>query len=648
MIIFCFIAVLFLSVQISAADLPIFPGLQGFGTETRGAYGAAKPPLICIVTDWGSGGSLTDETRNGVDVYTGTFEKCIDFDPSEDMFGDRGKIVLFEISGNIDVGGERIAIDYPYTSVLGATAPSPGITLEEGHLVIRTHDVFVQHLRIRPGNDGNWNSCGTTRAISMEKNNLLDADQLDEAYNIVIDQCSTSWGIDDNIALWPDPCCSIHDVTISNTISSEALAVSCHPKSMIPPDYPPHSMGMMVGPGTEKITLFRNAFISNRDRNPSLNGESAQVFNNLVYNTKARNIKIDQENPNIYYSIQGNYLKKGPESGSTADYGVWLKDSVDDIAQIYVDDTVCYKYSTDYSLASEHPNMGCVDNPNGVAALVDSEPNILDSTGMYISNAVDLMNPTHNDYILATVGARPADKDPVDERVINYAETGTGNGLGKFIDSQDEVESPEGSGDIGWPDLIKDTRNLETDMPPEIGPIPSDPHGDDDGDDYTNLEEWTHLLAFDVGSKVLCTPTECNPGDVLPNKMTRKLLSQCSTDIFNDCSDVIMIYEFCPSTILDTPVDISVNYYSFYSQCHDGTSCDNEKVKLAYYDLCSGGWVRLDTTVTPTAPNAYIAKATLVDNLHYVALLRDGCVAPPLEQSNGFDDDCDGFIDDAI
>ncbi|MCK5399965.1 hypothetical protein KAJ26_08050, partial [bacterium] len=82
--------------------------------------------------------------------------------------------------------------------------------------------------------------------------------------------------------------------------------------------------------------------------------------------------------------------------------------------------------------------------------------------------------------VLANAGARPTDRDQVDSRVVNDAL----NGTGRIIVSQSAVG--------GWPTLAKNTRVLS---------LPANPHRDDDGDGYTNLEEWLHTLAAIVEGK---------------------------------------------------------------------------------------------------------------------------------------------------
>ena len=80
-------------------------------------------------------------------------------------------------------------------------------------------------------------------------------------------------------------------------------------------------------------------------------------------------------------------------------------------------------------------------------------------------------------WVLANAGARPADRDPVDARVVKSVREQTGS----IPASQKDVG--------GWPELKENHHVLA---------LPKDPNKDDDGDGYTNLEEWLHALAAEV------------------------------------------------------------------------------------------------------------------------------------------------------
>lgn len=108
-----FITILFmaatLTTNVSAATLQIttisaFPGAQGFGTKTRGAYGGSTNPVIYKVTNLNAYGS-------------GSLGYGL-ADMSEP------RIIIFEVSGTIELTS-WIRVDNPYVTVAGQTAPSP-------------------------------------------------------------------------------------------------------------------------------------------------------------------------------------------------------------------------------------------------------------------------------------------------------------------------------------------------------------------------------------------------------------------------------------------------------------------------------------------------------------------------------------------
>jgi hypothetical protein len=83
------------------------------------------------------------------------------------------------------------------------------------------------------------------------------------------------------------------------------------------------------------------------------------------------------------------------------------------------------------------------------------------------------------DVVLTNAGARPADRDAVDLRLVNDVENRTGS----HISSQQQVG--------GWPNLPVNGRTLL---------LPPDPHGAS-ASGYTNLEVWLHNYAAAVEAR---------------------------------------------------------------------------------------------------------------------------------------------------
>ena len=464
-------------------DAPIATNLVGFGTGTLGAYGATNSPVIFVVTDLTNGNDAPgDSTRNGVAVKTGSFREFVNYTPAANT----GKVCIFEVGGTIDMGQAYVIIDDPYVSILGATAPSPGITIKEAIFEIRDHDVFVSHVKFRPGAESGWANCDNVDGLSLNSSTS-------EVYNVVIDHCSVSWAIDENIQVYAETN-DLHDITISNTLSSEALYnVACHSDS-------PRGMGLLIDTGVTDITLYRNLLANNSDRNPHMkNVDDYQIINNVIYNSSTRGIKLISSNSTTQEgTIRGNVAKKGPNSGSSADFGVWestTSPTLDSGDSIYVNDLLCYEDSNDYSAAAS-PVTDCIDDVTDTSWVEESEPaNVTVTSNPFtitVSASTSMLDSAHADYLLDTVGARPNNRDAIDTHVINDVINGTGS----YINSQTGAFT-------SWP-----TGTGSNDFDTGALALPASPHTDS-GNGYTNLEVWAQGFADDLQNDPPFEP----PGD---------------------------------------------------------------------------------------------------------------------------------------
>ena len=160
------LALVSIVLPIFASDTPDEYKLVGYGSETRGGLDGR----IIKVTTLNATGE-------------GSFTEALNAEGS--------RTIVFEVAGVIDLGKQQIDITEPYLTIAGQTAPSPGITLIRGGLTVRTHDVVIQHIRFRMGDAG---------AEKGEKYEPEISTYGAEAYNIVVDHCSVSWGVDENLS----------------------------------------------------------------------------------------------------------------------------------------------------------------------------------------------------------------------------------------------------------------------------------------------------------------------------------------------------------------------------------------------------------------------------------------------------------------
>jgi len=401
-----------------SGPLKVFPGAQGFGTETPA----------------GRGGKIIKVT-NLNDSGTGSLRAAIQ--------ASGARIIVFEVSGTIQLQS-NLSITNPYVTIAGQTAPSPGITLRGATMQVRTHDVLVQHLRVRVGDNQVVQNPDATWVY-------------DSAYNVVIDHNSFSWAIDENMS------CSLpgtRDITFSNNFVTEGLSNSVNTKGE-------HSKGSLMYDDIKDVALIGNLFAHNKERNPQISSNNRTLLvNNLNYNPG--NYKggiyftIGNQHGPSYSSVIGNVGIPGPDTDSGWKM-IYIYPGVQDGQQVYVSDNLGPNYSSSNSWA-------VVNNQAGSRVVASTPPVMTSPLTIRPSSTVE-------GWVLQSSGARPADRDSVDERIVNEVRSRTGN----IIDSQNQVG--------GWPVLAQNYRTFNAG---------SNPNGDDDGDGYTNIEEILHQMAAQV------------------------------------------------------------------------------------------------------------------------------------------------------
>lgn len=390
----------------ATADTLKLQGLSGFGLDTSGGLGGK----VIRVTNLEAAGP-------------GSLRAALE---------EKGpRVVVFEAGGVIDLQRSNLTVTEPYLTIAGQTAPSPGITLIRGGLSIRTHDVRVQHIRVRPGDAGQPKRSGwTPDAIS-----IAGAD----AYNVHIDHCSTSWAVDENMSASGSrtlgPKHTARKVTFSNSIIAEGLDYASHEKGR-------HSKGLLVHDFASEIAVIGNLFAHNARRNPYFKANaSGAIVNNLIYNPDSaaiqlgyiddewREAKFKPHNPRV--SVVGNLLYYGRDTYS------------------------------DLALAAHQGDAFLEDNgvlnlDGGAMNLTQGVINRLPEKPVWPTGLRPLPTRDLERYLLATVGARPKDRDQVDRRIIEDFKARRG----RIIDSQEEVG--------GYPEV--ESRYRPLDIPDDIEP----------------------------------------------------------------------------------------------------------------------------------------------------------------------------------
>ena len=260
------------------AQAPAFPGAEGHGRYVTG----------------GRGGKVVHVT-NLNDSGTGSFREAVK---------SGNKIIVFDVAGVIALKSDLKFADN--ITILGQTAPSPGITLRY-YTVQPGNNNIIRFIRIRRGQEKNINDGADA---SWQRNKT----------GIIFDHCSFSWSIDEVASFYDN-----NNFTMQWCTVAESLTNPGHSKGA-------HGYGGIWG---GKLASFHHNFVAHlMNRGPRFNGARygwTGYTSNKEYSTYKWQNAVQAENVDfrncVMYNAQGtcyggpgggqinivnNYYKAGP------------------------------------------------------------------------------------------------------------------------------------------------------------------------------------------------------------------------------------------------------------------------------------------------------------------------------------------------
>ncbi len=336
------------------------------------------------------------------------------------------RVIVFEVGGVIDMGGQPLKITEPFVTVAGQTAPDPGITVIKAETTIATHDVILQHLSFRPGEFGRpKKSGGDQDGIST----------VGGAHDVIVDHCSFSWATDENLSAsgprfqgktveqWREA--TSHRITYSHNLIYEGLSNSVHAKGE-------HSKGSLIHDNTTGVLLYANLYISNRQRNALFKGGAqGAMVNNHIFNPGDRavhyNLLANEWEAQPYQvgrlALVGNSLRHGPSTVAGTPFFMLLGQG--DLELYLADNLAQDAQGAPVPLLGRHATTTA-------KLIVAAQPELPPQLPPLRPAAVLSRE------LPVFVGARPWARDPLDARVL----ADMARGAGRIIDS--EVENPLG------------------------------------------------------------------------------------------------------------------------------------------------------------------------------------------------------------
>lgn len=258
---------------------PAFPGAEGHGRFVTG----------------GRGGSVYHVTKLTDDGSVGTFRHAV---------GTSNRIIVFDVGGVIALTKDLSFKDN--ITVLGQTAPAPGITL--------------RYFTVQPGSNNIIRFVRFRRGEEKNINDGADATWQREKKGIILDHCSFSWSIDEVASFYDN-----NNFTMQWCTVAESLTNPGHSKGA-------HGYGGIWG---GKLASFHHNMIAHvTNRGPRFNGARYKwpgYTSNDMFKTYNWKNTVEAENVDfrncVMYNAQGtcyggpgggqinmvnNYYKAGP------------------------------------------------------------------------------------------------------------------------------------------------------------------------------------------------------------------------------------------------------------------------------------------------------------------------------------------------
>lgn len=387
----CVFIVMLLFAHKSHAQIPAFPGAEGYAQFITG----------------GRGGVVYEVTTTDDDVVTpppGSLRFAL-YDTTTRL----PRTIIFRVSGiitlkgRLDVGKNQIN----NITIAGQTAPGDGICLRKYPMKVYATNCIIRYMRFRPGDETNSNS-PAIYGIDVEN-----------ARDILVDHCSFSWSIEETATFYDNKNTTMQWCIISESLNSSANVKGDH--------------GYAGVWGGQYASYHHNLIAHHHSRTPRFNGARSHdttaiidYRNNVIYNWGNSDATYGGEiviaNGVSRINMVANYYKPGPATPSGVKRSRIIEPTDTDTS---VGRRSKWFIRNNYVFGN---TAVTTDNWNGG---VQPKP-LLGSLALYRSDtaftaaAVSTQTATEAyASVLAQAGATLPRRDPIDARVVMETESGS-------------------------------------------------------------------------------------------------------------------------------------------------------------------------------------------------------------------------------
>lgn len=445
-------------------QIPAFPGAEGPGANASGGRGGDVYHVTNLEFD-----------KDG--LIPGSFKYGINTAPAA------GRTIVFDVGGTIFQNGGGSGWWFrsgkSNITVAGQTAPGPGVTIAGVATKFTGDNVVLRNITVRPGKDPVNPTSFTYDAFSLQLTNSI------------VDHVTASWFTDEGISQTDAGANS----TIQYSLINEGL------------NYNGHSYGSIIATEVDgaQASYHHNLYAHNNSRMPRLGsvtgatGAVTNMANNVFYNW-ANRAGYSGTDQNSSTNFLNNYYIKGNNNGQTIFTGG--------------DDATPTGTTKIYENGGNKRDLDKDGTFDGtVFNRTSGSPTAFAGTQVFVNQAFAVAGTSTletADVALQRVldygGANWANRNPIDERIVQSVRTGTGSVINDLTTGVQATEwstvlSQVASGGVapftraanwdtdqdGMPDHWEQHLGLDANV--------ANNNADFDNDGYTDLEEYLNEIS---------------------------------------------------------------------------------------------------------------------------------------------------------
>jgi len=369
------------------------------------------------------------------------------------------RTVVFRVAGTITLRSP-LWIRAPYLTIAGQSAPGGGIAIRTSGdfdgpaLGIDSHDIIIQHLRVRP-------------ALAPEDSCCGDAVTIIGGHDIILDHCSLSWGTDEVLGIWYRP----RNITVQHSIIAQARRAEGDEVT---------GKGILIGAHSNRVSLYANLIAHQLQRNPMIRTDGPglfQVVNNVIYNWRHLGGQFAGSPGLTRVNVVGNIYRPGPET-RTERYEILVSAG----ASVYLHDNIGPRRPV---TSLDDWNMAGHQRPR----YNQPAPPELRAPRAFAAPALPVL-PVELAYrqVLAGAGATQPARDSADQQLLKEVRQRHASLEPPPRQARDWPALAPGS---PYPDTDRDGMDDRWELTHGFDPAdPDDRNHDPDRDGYTNLEEF--------------------------------------------------------------------------------------------------------------------------------------------------------------